>query len=180
MNYEADKNKADQIQDDLFEDDCSSLEDLSEEVIRLCRKKALKILEYAERTEAQLIQKLEEGGFPPSAVQDAVAYVKSFHYVDDRRYAESYIRGHKETKSLFEMREALKDRGIAAETIDEAFQEADMDEAAVIRKLFLKKYASFDLSDRKTYEKAIRYFAAKGFKYHDIRSALEEITKEDL
>ena len=41
-----------------------------------------------------------------------------------------------------------------------------------LKELFLKKYGRKDLSDPKTYEKAFRYFAAKGYGFDDIKKAI--------
>ena len=82
----------------------SDSSDIQTEVIRQAEKKALRLLTVSDRTEHQLREKLREGGFPPEAVDAAVEYVRSFHYVDDRRYAESFIRFRKEEKSIYEIR----------------------------------------------------------------------------
>ena len=152
--------------------------ELTEEVIRLCKLKAMHLLEYSDRTEAQLKSKLEEGGFPPSAVSEAIDYVKSFHYIDDRRYAESYIRVNKERKSRLQLKKILSERGVSRQIIDDVMQDTEFDETDSIKRQFLKKYANADLTDPKTYEKAMRYFASKGYGYSDIKDAVTEALEE--
>ena len=44
-----------------------------------------------DRTEAQLREKLLQAEFSPELVEEAVAYVKSFGYIDDERYVRNYI-----------------------------------------------------------------------------------------
>ena len=149
-------------------------DDLSAEVVRLCILKAMHYLQYSDRTEYQLRQKLKEGGFPPSAVDEAVDYVKTFHYIDDRRYAESYLRVSRERKSIREIREGLKNRGIDRDLIEEVLNEADTDEVSVIKNQAEKKYGAALIEDRKIREKAIRYFSSRGFSYSVIRKALDE------
>ena len=53
--------------------------------------RAMHILERTDKTEAQLRRKLEESEYPKEAVESAIAYVTSYGYLDDRRYAEHYI-----------------------------------------------------------------------------------------
>ena len=148
--------------------------EIQAEVIREAEKKALRLLNVSDRTEFQLREKLREGGFPPEAVGAAVEYVRSYHYIDDRRYAEVYIRSKKAEKSLFELRMELRKRGVSDVLAEEALSEAELDERKVIQTLFEKKYAKKDLTDPKIYERAFRYFGSRGFAYEDIRAALTE------
>ena len=157
----------------------SESSDIQAEVIRQAEKKALKLLTISDRTEFQLREKLREGGFPPEAVDDAVEYVRSFHYIDDRRYAEAFIRSRKDEKSLFELRMELRKRGVGEDLADEVLQEAEIDERAVISRLFEKKYASKDLSDPKIFERAFRYFGSRGFSYEDIKAAVTEAVERE-
>ena len=90
----------------------SDYDEIQQEIIKKAEAKALAILNYMDRTEFQLREKLKEGEFPPFAIEEAVEYVRSFHYIDDERYAENFIRRRKEEKSLFELRMELKKRGV--------------------------------------------------------------------
>ena len=54
-------------------------------------KRAMHLLEKQDRTERQLYDKLKQNGYPESCIESAIAYVKSYHYIDDVRYARSYI-----------------------------------------------------------------------------------------
>ena len=55
-----------------------------EEIIK-AKKRAMLILQHNDRTEWELSDKLLKAGFSEQAVEAAVEYVRSFHYVDDRR-----------------------------------------------------------------------------------------------
>ena len=145
-----------------------------EDAVREARKKALRLLEYADRTEKQLRDKLLDSGFPENAIEDAVEYVRSFHYIDDRRYAENLVRNRAGEKSRFELRHMLEERGVPQETIEDVLEAADISERDTIQRLFRKKYGTGDLTDPALYQKAFRYFSGKGYRYEDIRSALEE------
>ncbi len=160
-----------------------SEENLSAEEAELqAKKKAMRLLEYADRTEKQLRDKLKEGEFPPSAIDAAIEYVKAFHYLDDRRYAENYVRGHAGRKSRYELKQELRLRGVSDAYAEEALLLAEgsgeLDEAASVSALFLKKYAHKDLGDPKLYEKAFRYFATKGYAYDVIKRGLEQALSE--
>ena len=148
------------------------------EIIKKAEKKALRLLDISPRTEKNLREKLEENEFPDYAVEEAVAYVKSFHYVDDARYAELFILSRKKEKSRFEIRHSLSDRGVDSETIEKSMEEQEWDESDTVRSVFLKKYRFKDLSDQKNYEKAFRYFAGRGFLYEDIKKGIASAIRE--
>ena len=81
--------------------------DILAEVIKEAEKKALRLLTVSDRTEYQLREKLREGDFPPEAIDAAVEYVRSYHYIDDGRYAEIFIRSKRSEKSIYEIRMEL-------------------------------------------------------------------------
>lgn len=157
--------------------------DIEKEIIEKAKNKALSILAYADRTEKQLRDKLSEKEFPEYAVTEAVEFVCSLHYIDDRRFAETFIAVRKTEKSRFEMEHALKDKGVSDEVIREVFDTLETDFSENIKNLFLKKYGHRDMTDPKLYEKAFRYFASKGYGFEDIkkgiREALEGAESED-
>ena len=146
--------------------------------IHQAEEKALNLLSYADRTEFLLREKLKEGEFPPFAVEEAVEYVKSYHYLDDLRYAENYLRSHMDRKSVYEMREALREKGVFSEIREQAFLNVEIDEVALVSSLFQKKYGTKDLKDPKVYEKARRYFAGKGFPYEAVKKGITAVLTE--
>ena len=68
-------------------------------IVKRVKARALHLLSDMGRTEAQLRSKLEQGGYTEEAVEEAVRYVKSFGYLNDREYARSFIEGRKNRKS---------------------------------------------------------------------------------
>ena len=62
------------------------------------KKRAMHLLEKMDRTESNLREKLRMNGYPQELVDEAVDYVKRYHYIDDRRYAENYVRFHQGQK----------------------------------------------------------------------------------
>lgn len=143
------------------------------EVILLpeAKKKAMDYLVRQDRAEGELYQKLLAKGFPEKVCEEAIAYVKSFHYLDDARYARNYIDLKKNSKSRYEITMELKRRKVASEVIEAAFCELDcIDDSYAIRNLIRKKYpqGTGEL-DRKEEQKLIAYLARKGFSFEDIR-----------
>lgn len=85
------------------------------------KKRCLNLLKSRAYTEKGLRDKLKEGRYPPDIIDEAIAYVKSFHYIDDYDYACQYIRCHKEEKSKRRIEGKLREKGIAGEILEQAF-----------------------------------------------------------
>ncbi len=134
------------------------------------KKRAMHLLEHMDRTEAGLLQKLCEGGYPQDLAEEAVAYVKSYHYIDDARYADSYIRLHGSEKSSGRLRMELQRRGVSGETIDAALDgcEEERDEQQMIRALMQKRGYDPKTADQAAQRRMYGYLMRRGFRSGDI------------
>ena len=144
-----------------------------EDMIKDARKRALSILERRDKTTKELINKLTEDGYPSSVVDNAIEYVKSYHYLDDMRYAENYIRYHKNQKSKTAVKLYLKDKGVDPEAIDAAIEkEYDNDEKEMIKELLKKRHYNPNTADYKEKNRMLAYCMRRGFSFEDIKSLL--------
>ena len=66
---------------------------------RRAKLRAMNLLKNRSYTEKQLYDKLKAGDYPEEIIEQALDYVRSYHYIDDRQYAEDYIEYHKESRS---------------------------------------------------------------------------------
>ena len=69
------------------------------EEYRDARRKAMRLLEHMDRTEKGLREKLRQAGFTSQAVDHALTYVEAYGYIDDERYARTYIAYRMDIKS---------------------------------------------------------------------------------
>jgi regulatory protein len=149
------------------------------------RKKALKLLEFKDRSRKELLEKLRASGFSEEESEDAADYAASFGYVNDLRYAENYIRSRMEQKSSRTIRTELMQKGIEPDLIGQAYDEVSLDEAPdeqkIIRKLILKKYDAGEALTLKQYRNLCAGLARRGFSYDDIMHVLSsmEITRTE-
>ena len=138
-------------------------------------KKAMDLLLRGDRTEAELRDRLNGYDFEPAAVDEAIGYVKSFGYIDDLRYAKTYIDYHRVRRSRKELKHRLRDKGVSDEIISEAFleyDEADDDpELASMQQLIAKRLKGRQISELDYNEKAkhMRYLAGRGYPSDKIR-----------
>lgn len=146
------------------------------------KKRALRLLERKDYTRKELTDRLFKDGYEERIVEQIIAYVDSFHYLDDSRVAGSYIRSRKEHKSKRELEYLLKQKGVSDEEIGLALKEnyknedgIEQEEVAIAR--YLRKFhiEEEELSSM-TYEEKQKIAAKlyrKGFASEKIRKMLE-------
>lgn len=139
-------------------------------------KRAMYLLKAMERTEHQLREKLRENLYPEESIDAAVAYVSSYHYVNDEDYARRYTQAKSGSKSRRRIEQELKEKGISKDKIERAVQEADCNDRNLIREIIIKKSKSVDVQDQKQKQKIIRHLLYKGFAWEDIRTEMEHLT----
>ena len=133
------------------------------------KKRALHLLERMDRTEYQLREKLRASEYPEDVVEEAVEYVKQFHYIDDERYAENFTRYKKENMSRQQIKQKLILKGVSKDIISNALEEEyDMDETIHIRNLLEKKHFSYENSDEGEFRRVYNYLLRRGFRSNDI------------
>ncbi len=137
--------------------------------------RAMHILERTDKTEAQLRKKLEESEYPKEAVESAIAYVTSYGYLDDRRYAKHYIEWKKQGKGKARLKMELVQKGISREIIEEVLESTDFGETReMIRQIILKKRKTNIPMNEKEKQKLYGFLMRKGFPSSDILAVMRE------
>lgn len=137
--------------------------------------RAMHILERTDKTEAQLRRKLEESEYPKEAVESAIAYVTSYGYLDDRRYAEHYIEWKKQGKGKARLKMELVQKGISREIIEEVLESTDFGEMReMIRQIILKKRKTDIPMNEKEKQRLYGFLMRKGFSSSDILAVMRE------
>ena len=153
---------------------------LEEVLIKRAKLRTLRLLEQGDRTKKGLENKLEQNGYPPEAVEEAIAYAESFHYIDDKRYAVNYIQNQRGCKGRARIMMELRNKGVSQEDIDFAFQETEegADTRERIRELIRKKRKSQGTMEEKERQKLYGFLMRRGFASSDILSVLRESAGE--
>lgn len=130
--------------------------------------RCMNLLKSRDYTRKQLADKLRQGGYPPEIIEEALAYVESYGYINDKNYVRSFIEYNMQTKSRKRIEHDLAQKGISKELVGEVFDELqeaglEMDEAAMIRKLLLKKNFSVKESTYAERQKMCAFLYRKGF-----------------
>jgi regulatory protein len=133
-----------------------------------------------DRTEAQLREKLLQAEFEPEVVEQAIAYVNSFGYLDDERYVRNYIECRQQQKSRQQLTQELQYRkGVPAELIQKVYEELEpVDEKEMIRRFLVRKHFDPLQTDEKQRQKLMAALLRKGFRMSDILAVLKEMPEE--
>ncbi len=163
-----------------IQEGCQLAEEIREEIwqniiLKRARLRALHLLEDMDRTELGLREKMKQGLYPEEAITAAIEYVKSFHYIDDLRYAKHFIESKKTAKSRREIYALLCRKGVAAGNIELAFEEVyeEEGEQAAIHQIIKKKKINLSYASEAEIQKLYAYLSRKGFRYDDIRQVIQ-------
>lgn len=155
-----------------------SYQEILEEVLsKRAKLRAMNLLKSRSYTAAQLREKLTAGGYPGQIIEDALAYVVSFGYINDRQYALDFIEYNKGRKSKSRILADLYKKGISRELIEEAWEDVVGEDGRELEKeqaLFWmnkKKYAS-ETASLQEKQKMTAFLYRKGFTNETIRSVL--------
>lgn len=144
-------------------------------LIPRAKKRAMHILERMDQTERQLRDKLERAKYPPAAVEEAIAYVSSFRYLDDERFCRNYIRFYQESRSRLRISRDLSGKGVDSDLLRRCLdEEYEVSERDLIRRTLEKKGYLPGKISRKERDKMYRFLGQRGFTMQDIRNVLSQ------
>ena len=140
------------------------------------KSRALNLLSYRAHSKKELEDKLRKDGYPERAIEEAVSYVESFHYIDDRAYVEQYLAGSGAKKGKKAVLYALAQKGVDRELVESVLEEQEdvRDEYELAKSAAFAKLGTPHRLDEKEYRRAAGFLMRKGFGSSEIRRALEE------
>jgi regulatory protein len=140
--------------------------------------RSMNLLKARDYTEAQLRNKLRDGYYPQTVIDQAVEYAASFHYIDDLRYALGYIAYWEKTHSRRMIEQKLWQKGIGKGTIEKAWTQweekgGSQDEGDMVKKLMGKRHYHPAVANDKEKRKMCSYLLRKGFEAELVNKALQ-------
>lgn len=147
-------------------------------------QKGLELVLFRKNTARQVYEKLQGKAFSPEAARLAVERLQEAGYVDDERYAQSYLRQHGSDlgTTLEQHRQALRRKGVSETVLDRVFAELEPeDEDAEVEKLkhFMNnKYSKLIQAGEIDYNRRQKIQQAlyrKGYSPDAIQRAVREI-----
>lgn len=154
-------------------------ERIKEEILlKRARDRALFLLQSQGRTQAEMIQKLQNDGYPDDVTREVMSFLSEYHFVDDDAYTENYIHVNKSRKSPRQIAYELQQKGVDKSKISQMMEEDPIDEAETVRALLKKKTGGQIPEDWKERQKLAAFLGRKGFSFEVIQRILRENTYE--
>ena len=153
---------------------------------RRAKLRSMNLLQSRDYTRKQLEDKLRQGEYPQECVAEAIAYVESYGYIDDGRYARDFIEYNLQSKSRARMETDLMRKGISKDVIQKAFSEledlgVEQDEMEIICALLRKKKYCANTATKQEQQKMYGFLYRKGFRADIIsRALLLDITSNSV
>ena len=147
--------------------------------------RAMNLLKDRDLTEHSLRGKLKEGYYPEDSIRIAIEYVKSYGYIDDRRYAQNYVNFKSVSKSRYQIKNLLLQKGLdkdlISEVCDEYYENSDNNEnseSKLIEKLIFKRKVDIINITREDKSKLLGYLTRRGFRIDLINGVISEIVNK--
>lgn len=146
-------------------------------LIPRAKKRVLYYLKNGEKTKMEVIRKLKESFYPESVIDEAIKFLERYSFIDDKRYADSFVYNKKGKYSRRELEAKLYQKGISKEEIKEAVEEInDEEELEACIKLLRKRVKSDEaFSDYAERRKNYAYLMRKGYSYDIVEKAFREV-----
>ena len=160
------------------------------------QKKAIELalwyLSKRPRTQKELEERLARKEYSSEDISYAIGRLKELDFIDDAKFAESYIRNSKlgKPKGKYRIRLELIKKGVDKELIDqkleEGFSENEQEELiSQAAKSYMKKLehqsrpkaGCTNLPKEKVYRRLMGYLLRRGFDYDKVSREVKEVLK---
>ncbi|MCR4611489.1 MAG: RecX family transcriptional regulator [Lachnospiraceae bacterium] len=146
---------------------------LRETLIPRAKKRTMHLLAKMDRTKADITKKLRDNGYPAEAIAEAIAFVESYDYINDLRYAYMYVRNYRTTRSRNRIMQDMYRKGLNRDIINDAIdKEYTTNEEDLINMYIRKRNFNHESATIKDKEKMCRFLLGKGFEIDMIHKAL--------
>lgn len=132
--------------------------------------RTLNLLSIRPRSEWEIVNYLERKKQAPALIENILSRLSNLGYINDRKFAELWVDNRRRLKptSSLKLRSELKQKHISSEIIDEVLSQKQDDHSALKEMLERKRLRYPDKI------KLMQHLARQGFRYDDIKRALEE------
>jgi len=155
---------------------------VNEVLPKRAKLRAMNLLKDRDLTEHALRRKLKEGYYPEDSIRIAIEYVKNYGYIDDRRYAQNYLIFKSVSKSRYQIKNFLLQKGIDKDLIlevcDEFYATSENSERDLVEKLILKRKIDIFNITRDEKAKLLGYLTRRGFRIDLINGVISEIVNK--
>ncbi|MFL6547054.1 MAG: regulatory protein RecX [Povalibacter sp.] len=142
---------------------------------------AVRLLARREHSVEELRRKLSARGYSEPAIETVLAKLEAKRLVSDERFITSFIHHHAQRgQGPIRIRAELRQQGIAADSVDVALDEAEIDWLAQAQLVYRRKFGSSPPRGLSGRAKQARFLQYRGFSSDQIRAVLKSDTDAGL
>ena len=139
----------------------------------------MRLAARSEKSSGDALRLMQNWGVEPTARQGVLQKLIDNKFIDDRRYAEAFVRDKMRFSGwgAFKLRAALRNKGIATEIVNETLSMLDSDDMSdrlrdrLERKMRTVKYSSrYELKN-----KLMRYGASLGYDFESVGEVVDAL-----
>lgn len=143
-------------------------------------ERAVGYLSLSPRSKKEIARYLKDKGYDGDVAEEVLDRLDKYRYVDDRAYAESFVKSKSKKYGCMRLKSELKQKGIASDIIEEVLngesdedgeRPSESDNAYDIAQKYLRSHAP----DK---QKLRRFLAARGFTWDAIGSAVSRLSDD--
>lgn len=137
--------------------------------------KAYNFLSYRGRSEKEMTDKLSEV-FEPEIIEKAIVRLCDHGYINDREFAEAWVRDRGGSRGTRALRSELVKKGVSREIIDEVLLGVGKEtEFECALKLVRSKEKYRLLNRTEAYKKVGPFLMRRGYSYEVVKKVIEEV-----
>jgi regulatory protein len=156
---------------ELAADDLTQLKDTAK--LDKAYDRALNCIAIRRRSEWEIREYLKRKEYGPEIIEEILPRLQDKGYIDDLAFAKAWVANRRLLKATSKRRlqQELRAKRVSDDSIQQALEEDETDEQAVLKDLVAKKRQQSRYQDDL---KLMQYLSRQGYNYDDIKQALSE------
>ncbi|HRG63424.1 MAG TPA: regulatory protein RecX [Burkholderiales bacterium] len=142
--------------------------------------KALDFLSRRDYSYRELFTKLQKYTDDTEAVKEILTQMVEQKYLNEERYIENYINAKSQKFGAQRIKYQLMNKVADQELVNNIYQQAAIDEFAIAKSIWLRKFHGKQPENTKEKAQQIRFMTARGFSLDTIFDIIKSAKDEDL
>jgi regulatory protein len=166
---------------ELTEQEIRELEQIDE--ISRATNQAVRLLSFRPRSRSELASRLKRNGYGPEAINAAIDRMVELGYVDDADFASYWVENRQQHRPRGRrlLASELRSKGVPPDVVDQAIEEAVIDEFGQALELAMHRTERLRGLDRETWKRRLAGFLQRrGYGWDVVRPVLEEVESSGL
>jgi regulatory protein len=142
-------------------------------------QRALRLLNYRDRSEAEIVQSLKQKQVPEEIIANVIERLQRSHLVDDQRFAKTWVDNRNEfrPRSRRALAYELREKGIDEQAIEQTLEDFDELEAAYqAASKYTQKIKQLEWQEFR--QKLYAFLSRRGFNYDTVKTTVARLRTE--